>query len=66
VGTWVLINEIWYYTLSGKSGNSRTLNSVKPLRPWVGDETDDRADEAILLVRRRYPETNQCSNQAKD
>jgi hypothetical protein len=38
---------------------------VKPLRPWVGDETDDQTDEAIFLVRRRYPETNQCSNQAK-
>ena len=30
------------------------------------DETDDRTDEAIFLVRRRYPETNQCSNQVKD
>jgi hypothetical protein len=29
------------------------------------DDADDQTDEAIFLVRRKYPETNQCSNQPK-
>jgi hypothetical protein len=39
----------------------RTLNPVKLLRPWVGDEMDGHADETIFLVRRSHPETNRCS-----
>jgi hypothetical protein len=43
----------------------RTLDPVKPLRRRPRDEADDQTDEAIFLVRRKYPETNQCSNQPK-
>ena len=43
----------------------RTLNPVKLLRPRGDDETVGQTDEAIFMVRRRYPETNKCSNQAK-